>query len=85
MKRRFNIINISKEKEKKMYKTTWMIRDNDNDLTKLTYYHFGKNPQFPSWYMENNQVYEVEMLGNFKLLHTPKLFFKCLTHFWKIS
>lgn len=68
-----------------MYKTTWAIKDSNNDVTILTYYHFGKNPQFPSWYMGNNRVYEIEVLWSVKLLHTPVMFFKCLTHFWKIS
>jgi hypothetical protein len=41
-----------------MYKTTWMIADESDEgvfQTELTLYHFGKNPKFPSWYMEENQ------------------------------
>ncbi len=69
-----------------MYKTIWTIKDViDNTETELTYYHFGKNPKFPSWYMEENHVYEIEMLWNFKLIHTPTLFFRCLTGFYIIK
>ena len=65
-----------------MTKTTWIITDPDENIkTELTYYHFGKEPRVPSWYMERGKVYEIEMIGSFKLLRTPKLFFKCLTHF----
>ena len=64
-----------------MTKTVWMITDQTtNTETELTYYHFGKDPQFPAWYMEADHNYIIEMLWNFKLLKTPKLFFKCLTH-----
>lgn len=69
-----------------MYKTIWGITDvMENTSTELTYYHFGKEPKFPTWYMEEEKVYEIEMLWNLKLLHTPKIFFKCLTHFYKIK
>ena len=69
-----------------MYKTIWLITDIMEDTsTELTLYHFGKGPKFPTWYMEENKVYEIEMLWNFKLLLTPKIFFKCLTHFYKIK
>jgi hypothetical protein len=69
-----------------MYKTIWLITDIMEDTsTELTLYHFGKEPKFPTWYMEENKVYEIEMLWNFKLLLTPKIFFKCLTHFYKIK
>lgn len=69
-----------------MTKTTWIITDlNENIKTELTYYHFGKEPKFPSWYMEEGKAYEIEMIWNFKLLRTPKLFFKCLTHFYIIK
>ena len=64
-----------------MYKTIWMIEDTCDEgtfKTEFTYYHFGKNPQFPTWYMEENHMYTIEMLWNFKLRHTPKLFIKCL-------
>lgn len=69
-----------------MTKTTWIITDlNENIKTELTYYHFGKKPKFPSWYMKEGKAYEIEMIWNFKLIHTPKLFFKCLTHFYIIK
>lgn len=69
-----------------MTKTTWHITDEtDNIKTELTYYHFGKEPKFPSWYMEENHVYTIEMIWNFKLLKTPALFLKCLTHFYIIK
>lgn len=65
-----------------MTKTTWMIIDETtNTKTELVYYHFGKEPKFPTWYMEAGHSYIIEMIWNFKLLKTPKLFFKCLTHF----
>ena len=63
-----------------MYKTIWAVKNVINNTEiKFTYYHFGKNPQFPKWYMEENHVYEIEMLWNFPLLKTPSLFIKCLT------
>lgn len=69
-----------------MTKTIWIITDlNENIKTELTYYHFGKKPKFPSWHMEEGKAYEIEMIWNFKLIHTPKLFFKCLTHFYIIK
>ena len=69
-----------------MTKTTWMIIDETtNTKTELTYYHFSKEPKFPSWYMKEGKAYEIEMIWNFKLIHTPKLFFRCLTHFYKIK
>ena len=69
-----------------MYKTIWRIKDTiENDITELTWYHFGKEPKFPTWYMEENKIYEIEMLWNLKLIFTPTLFFKCLTHFYKIK
>ena len=69
-----------------MTKTTWYITDEtDNTITELTYYHFGKEPKFPSWYMEENHVYTIEMIWNFKLLKTPTLFLKCLTNFYIIK
>ena len=42
-----------------MYKTTWMITDKSDAgviNTELTLYHFGKDPKFPSWYMEENHI-----------------------------
>lgn len=69
-----------------MYKTVWMIKSlTKNTTTELTWYHFGKEPKFPNWYMEEGEVYEIEMIWNFKLIHTPKLFFRCLTHFYTIK
>ena len=71
-----------------MYKTTWMITDESDAgtfKTELTLYHFGKSPKFPNWYMEEGHTYEIEMIWNFKLIHTPKLFFKCLTHFYIVK
>ena len=69
-----------------MTKTIWMIKDEtDNTTTELTYYHFKSNPQFPSWYMNENPLYTVEMIFNLKLVRTPKIFFKCLTHFYVIK
>ena len=65
-----------------MTKTTWIITDlNENIKTELTYYHFGKEPKFPGWYMEKGKAYEIEIIWHSELLRTPKLFFKCLTHF----
>ena len=69
-----------------MYKTAWFIIDETNDTkTEFIYYHFGKEPQFPSWYMEAHHVYNIEMLWNFKLIITPALFFNCLFHHYKIA
>ena len=69
-----------------MYKTIWKIKDIvDSAETELTYYHFGKNPQFPAWYREENHIYEIEMIWNFKLLKTLPLFIKCLTHYYIIK
>lgn len=69
-----------------MYKTIWSIKDNTNNIkTELTYYHLGRIPKFPSWYMEENHVYEIEIIWNFKLICTPILFFKCLTGFYTIK
>ena len=60
-----------------MYKTVWLINDGEFK-TEFTLYHFGKEPKFPSWYMEAGKVYEIEMIWNVKLVCTPKMFFKCL-------
>lgn len=69
-----------------MYKTIWMIKDIENNTaTELTLYHFGKAPKFPTWYMESGKTYEIEMLWNLKLVHTPQLFFECLTHTYIIK
>lgn len=65
-----------------MTKTIWLIIDETaNTKVELTYYHFGKEPQFPKRYLEADHVYTIEMIWNLKLLKTPELFFKCLTHF----
>lgn len=62
-----------------MYKTIWFINDGEF-RTEFTYYHFGKDPKFPSWYMEEGIAYEIEMAWNVKIMCTPKTFFKCLFH-----
>lgn len=68
-----------------MYKTIWVIHDLTTDTnTELVYYHFGKEPFFPSWYMEEKHAYEIEVLWNVKLLNTVSIFFKCLTHYYII-
>lgn len=64
-----------------MTKTIWMvINETENTKTELTYYHFGKEAKFPNVYMEENYVYTIEMIWNLRLITTPALFFKCLTH-----
>ena len=69
-----------------MFKTVWLITDkNDNSQTKLTYYHFGEEPKFPSWYMTEGDVYEIEMLWNFKLVSCFNAFVKCLFHSWELK
>ena len=72
-----------------MYKTIWMITDNTiNEIhtTELTYYHFGKQPKFPTWYMENEpHIYTVKMIWNFKLINRPSIFLKCLSHHYVIN
>lgn len=65
-----------------MYKTIWIIIE-DNISTELTYYHFGKNPQFPSWYFGESS-YSVEYIWNFKLVFTIETFLKCLMHHYII-
>ena len=66
-----------------MYKTVWFINDGESK-TEFSYYHFGKEPKFPTWYMQEGIVYEIEMLWNWRLEHTIKLFFKCLFHEYAI-
>ena len=67
-----------------MYKTIWLINDNKSKV-KLTYYHFGRKPKFPSWYIQAEVVYcEIEMIWNVKLVCTPKIFFNCLFHKYTI-
>ncbi len=67
-----------------MYQTIWHIKD-ELYSSELTYYHFGKEPKFPTKYMEADKVYEIEMIFNFKLIHTLKIFFKCLTHCYYVK
>jgi len=62
-----------------MYKTTWHIK-NEEFETELTWYHFGRKPKFPTWYMKEGTVYEIEMIWNFKLVSTLRAFLKCLFH-----
>ena len=64
-----------------MTKTIWLVIDESTNIKReLTYYHFGKKPQFPCDYLKANHVYTIEMIWNFKLVKTPKMFFMCLTH-----
>lgn len=64
-----------------MYKTIWKIEDKTNAcITQLTYYHLGKTPKFPTWYMEENHVYEIEIMFNIKLIKKISIFIQCLTH-----
>lgn len=63
-----------------MYKTIWTITIDDVETITLTYYHFGKAPQFPTDYMEENHFYDIELTWNFKLIISTKIFFKCLFH-----
>lgn len=60
-----------------MYKTIWLIEEGESK-TKFTQYHFGENPCFPSWYMEEDSVYQIEMLWNIHIIFSFKTFFKCL-------
>lgn len=62
-----------------MYKTVWLIND-EEFRTEFTYYHFGKEPKFPTWYMQKGVAYEIKMAWNSKLACTPRMFFKCLFH-----
>jgi len=69
-----------------MTKTVWHIVDEtEKTTTNFTYYHFGKEPKFPSWYMEANHHYTIEMIWHFKLVASVKSFFKCLTHFYIVK
>lgn len=63
-----------------MTKTTWTIIDETNTKTELVYYHFGKEPKFPTWYMEEGHNYNIEMVWNFKLVISLSTFYKCLVH-----
>ena len=65
-----------------MYKTIWFITYNDEKV-RFTQYHFGKKPRFPQWFMdEEGTEYHIEMLWNFKLMPTFKIFVKCLFKEW---
>ena len=66
-----------------MYKTIWLINDGEYK-TVLTYYHFGKEPNFPTWYMEAENIYEIEMIWNVKLARSLKAFLNCLFHHYII-
>jgi hypothetical protein len=66
-----------------MYKTIWFINYGESK-TEFTYYHFGKEPKFPSWYMEEGTTYEIKMVRNLKLRHTFKRFFQCLFHEYEV-
>lgn len=66
-----------------MYKTIWSINDGQS-RTEFTYYHFSKEPKFPSWYLQEGNAYEIEMVWNLKLVRTLSIFFKCLFHEWVI-
>ena len=60
-----------------MFETVWSINDG-GFKTELTWYHFGQEPKFPSWYMQEGIDYKVEVVRNTKLAGTPKSFKKCL-------
>lgn len=71
-----------------MYKTIWAIYDETEQekiKTNFVYYHFGKNPQFPSWYFEEGHIYIIEMLWNVKIIINIKTFMKCLFHEYVIK
>ena len=68
-----------------MYKTTWYIKIDGKDEVRLAYYHFGTEPEFPKWYMEEDHFYNIEMVWNHKLIATPKIFWKCLFNAYVIS
>ena len=63
-----------------MYKTIWAIKIDGTETVELTYYHFGRTPRFPSWYMEEGYWYEIEIIWHFKLIMSVKTFCKCLFH-----
>ena len=68
-----------------MYKTVWAIKMDNTETVEFTYYHFGKTPKFPSWYMEENHWYKIEIIWNFKLIVSIKTFCKCLFHHYIIK
>ena len=62
-----------------MYVSKWII-EHDNFLTLLVYYHFGKEPKFPSWYMnETKKPYEITLHETYKL-DRLRYFTNCLFH-----
>lgn len=72
-----------------MYKTSWLITDGMGvgaHTTELIYYHFGKTPKFPTWYMEGEpHFYTIEMMENSKLINRFSLFLDCLFHHYIIK
>ena len=63
-----------------MYKTSWLYETKDAKIT-IFYYHFGKNPQFPHWYLpESDCDYTIELIASYKLIVSPTIFLKCLFH-----
>ena len=72
-----------------MYKTVWLITDDtemDKHTTELTYYHFGKEPKFPTWYLEGEpHFYTIEMVWNTKLINKPSIFLNCLFNHYIIK
>ena len=60
-----------------MYKTIWLI-NYDKYSVEFTQYHFGREPKFPSWYMEEGHVYTIELLWNHKCIPTLNLLLKCI-------
>lgn len=65
-----------------MYVSQWIIKHN-NVLTLFAYYHFGKEPKFPSWYMnEKENPYEITLGKTYKL--DIRYFTKCLFHHYLI-
>lgn len=67
-----------------MYKTVWLITDDaeiDKHTTELIYYHFGKAPKFPAWYLKGEpHFYTIKTVWSAKLVNKPSHFFKCLFH-----
>ena len=71
-----------------MYKTTWSIEykeEGHKQRVILSQYHFGKTPRFPSWYMENNQVYTIGIAWKIKIGFSFSTFMKCLFHHYVIN
>ena len=64
-----------------MYKTVWYIEyeeEGRKQKVEFNQYHFRKTPKFPSWYMEENRVYTIEMVWNLKVIFSLSAFMKCL-------